>query len=185
MDTFICVLRTGGIYTPEHVHRLEEMVWRHYKPTPFICLTDHPEQHGIRLRHGWPGWWSKLEVFAHDLGKTCFLDLDVTICGALDWLDDLPTDHGEVWAMKDALLPGMNSSVMVWQGARHHVLNGFDGTLHPGGDQRWIETKLRDQVQYIHPPRVTSYKVHGPETGSIVVYHGKPKPWAVVHSRCE
>jgi hypothetical protein len=29
---------------------------------------------------------------------------------------------------------------------------------------------------------VTSFKVHGPDSGAVVVYHGKPKPWEVVHN---
>jgi hypothetical protein len=182
MDTFVCVLKTGGIYGPEHVQRLSDMIWRYYKPTPVICLTDHPEQHGIRLVKGWEGWWSKLELFDHDFGKTCYFDLDVTIRSVISWLDALPTDDGQVWGMKDALLPNLNSSVMVWQGPRPEVTKDYDGTPHSGGDQKWIYSKLKDSIQYLHPPLVTSFKAHGPKSGSVVVYHGKPKPWDVVHN---
>lgn len=179
---FVCVLKTGGIYTAAHVERLRAMLWR-----PVICLTDDPEVTGpaIPLRHGWPGWWSKLELFEHDLGHVCYLDLDVTVQHT-EWLATL---HPAIfYAMADAYQPDgclINSSVMVWSGKKTRLIEGItDADMqHPGGDQQWIWRKLNENkmlTELLRPPAVASYKKHGkrPEHG-VVVYHGRPKPWDV------
>jgi hypothetical protein len=39
--TIACVLRSGGIYTPEWVHRLKRGIERHASAPPrFVCLSD-------------------------------------------------------------------------------------------------------------------------------------------------
>lgn len=178
--TFVCVLKTGGLYTAAHVDRLWQMLRRyHAAPFRFICLTDDPAvPYGRALRHGWPGWWAKLEIFEHDWGLTCYLDLDVTITAPLDWLDALPA--GRFHGMQDAFLPGrMNSSVMIWTGPLPGVTAGFDIDVHRQdreGDQAWIETQIHNWMPLV-PPQVCSFKKHGLDAASIVVFHGKPKPW--------
>ena len=179
---FACVLKTGGIYTAAHVERLRAMLWQ-----PVTCLTDDPEVTGpkIALKHGWPGWWSKLELFEHDLGHVCYLDLDVTV-QHLDWLAEL--DPAVFYGMRDAYEPDgslFNSSVMVWSGKRPDLVEGITAQdmQHPGGDQQWIWRKLNESkpvAQLLRRPDVASYKKHGkrPEFG-VVVYHGQPKPWDV------
>lgn len=176
---FVCVLKTGGIYTAAHVERLRAMLW-----APVTCLTDDPEVTGpkIALRHGWPGWWSKLELFEHDLGRVCYLDLDVTV-QHMDWLKTL--DATSFYAMADAYQPDgcqLNSSVMVWSGKRPDLVEGITAQdmQHPGGDQQWIWRKLAGNYKLLTIPAVASYKAHGksPEFG-VIVYHGKPKPWDV------
>lgn len=173
---FTCVLKRGGIYNATHVERLRSMV-----PYPVICLTDDPavRQPTVPLTNGWPGWWSKLELFKLS-GRFVFFDLDVTI-QRLDWLDSL--DKSQFYAMADAWQPGgclINSSVMVWNGPRLDLIADFrlEFSHHIGGDQDWIYRHLNGQFSLIMPPDVASYKKHGalPEAG-VVVYHGKPKPW--------
>jgi hypothetical protein len=173
---FVCVLKTGGIYTAAHVERLRAMLWK-----PVICLTDDPEvtEPKLPLVHGWKGWWSKLELFEHDFGHVCYLDLDVTV-NHLDWLNGL--DPAQFYIMEDAFKPGgchVNSSVMVWDGPRPDLVNVTDKEMeHPGGDQDWIWKRLQGKFKFLNPPDVVSYKKHGakPENG-VVVYHGLPKPW--------
>jgi len=183
---FVCVLKSGGIYTPAHVERLRAMVWQ-----PVTCLTDCPDVPGptLPLRHGWPGWWSKLELFEHDLGHVCYFDLDVTV-QSLDWLKDL--DSAAFYAMADAYQPGgcpVNSSVMVWQGPMPAIVAGFGPEAMagcPGGDQEWIWRKLGSAIRLIQPPAVVSYKKHGKKAEyGVVVYHGRPKPWDVAEFEYE
>lgn len=187
--TFLTVLKTGGEYTAEHVARVFDMLAKHYQGAfRFLCLTDDSAvDQGIRcpLVKNWPGWWSKLELFMHDFGRCCYLDLDVTITGSIDWIDDFPTDAGEFYAMEDAMWPNsINSSFMLWSGARVHLLNGFSATGQPvtmpngqgNSDQVWINERIGPRI-YVNPPQVGSFKIHGEGSSSIVVYHGKPKPW--------
>lgn len=181
MDTFLTVLKIGGAYRAGHVSRLQAQIDAHYSGARHICLTDDAEVTGdvIALTMAWPGWWSKLELFRHDLGRCCYFDLDVTVNRSLAWVDQLPP--AELWAMQDAFLPGMNSSVMIWEGAKPQVFEGFDPTLPEprlrGGDQKWIGGALGSSVCFLHPPQVSSFKKHGAGSASVVVYHGHPKPW--------
>ncbi len=185
MLTFLTVLRSGGQYLPEHVQRLRQQIDLHHaQPHRHLCLTDLP---GIPesqpLLHGWPGWWSKLELFASPWpGPVVYLDLDVTVRADLGWLAEAMPAAGQLASMKDAWLPGMNSSVMLWQGSPLvHPLSFDPATAGdwPHGDQQWIEAHLRHPFQPLLPPQVSSFKAHGADSASIVVYHGKPKPWEV------
>lgn len=175
--TFVCVLKLGGIYDATHVDRLYQQVKSNYgKPFRFICLTDDPSAiSSTPLINGWKGWWSKLELFSHDWGRTCYLDLDVSIISDIGWLDQLPDGfHG----MLDARGDRLNSSVMVWSGPKPEVLDGFDIAIHGDdkeGDQSWIQSKLNSWGE-LTIPRVCSFKKSG-LAASIVVYHGRPKPW--------
>lgn len=89
--TVACVLRSGGIYTPEHVRILEAMVSRNLDSIDrFVCLTDLaldlPHVEPIKLHHNWPGTWSKLELFRpiFDEGeRILYIDLSTVICGNL------------------------------------------------------------------------------------------------------
>ena len=187
--TFLTVLKTGGEYTAAHVERVRAMLLAYYGDGfRFLCLTDDPAvDQSIRcpLIKGWPGWWSKLELFMHDFGRCCYLDLDITITDSIAWIDDLPTAAGEFYAMEDAMWPNtINSSFMLWSGARVHLLNGFSATGQPvtmpngqgNSDQVWINERIGPRI-YVKPPQVGSFKIHGEDSSSIVVYHGKPKPW--------
>lgn len=174
---FVCVLKTGGIYTAAHVERLREMI-----PHPVVCLTDDLDvaEPKLPLKYGWPGWWSKLEIFEHDFGRVCYFDLDVTI-QHLEWLDAL--DPNKFYGMADAYKPEgceLNSSVMVWNGRRPDLVSGITDQdfEHPGGDQQWIWRKLNGEFELLEPPLVASFKKHGKQSDfGVVVYHGRPKPW--------
>lgn len=182
--TFVCVLKSGGIYNKFHVDRLREQI-RVLTDAPLVCLTDltEIEEPRIPLIHNWPGWWSKLELFEHDLGECCYFDLDVII-KRLDWIDKL--DMKLFHAMRDAFHPSiLNSSVMLWKGRRCDIvgefsletLNGLTTAQKSAGDQWWI---LKHVVKWyeIPPPTVVSFKKHGNlKDAGVVVFHGSPKPW--------
>lgn len=175
---FLCVLKKGGQYTARHVERLRAML-----PAPVICLTDDAAvaEPTVPLAKGWPGWWSKLEMFFLK-GSFVYFDLDVTI-QHLDWLAALKP--GQFYAMADAWQPGgcpVNSSVLVWNGPRLDLVADFTAALahHAGGDQDWIWRHLHGDFELIQPPAVVSYKKHGtPKEAGVIVYHGKPKPWDI------
>jgi hypothetical protein len=190
MMTFATVLKTGGIYQSHHVTRLVAQIDAHYSaPHRHVCLTDDATVAGVdtlALQRDWPGFWSKLELFEHDMGRVCFLDLDVTVLASIDWLDGLDlTGPHLMYAMHDAFHPDtMNSSVMLWDRPMPELADGFDPGLPremlKGTDQLWVHQRLQrkspEAVVYLEPPLVCSFKKHG-LAASIVAFHGKPKPW--------
>lgn len=193
--TVACVLRSGGAYVPEHVEALQHGVSAHLSlPHRFICLTDmRVACASMPLRHGWPGWWSKIELFRGSLPRPVFyLDLDTVIVGSLD---DLVLGHRftMLHSMSRPTHPG--SGVMAWDMDVSHVYDAFLSdperwmrectTPDCWGDQGFIFRHLGltpDYWQDRYPGRVVSYKVHCrggvcPPGASIVAYHGRPRPW--------
>lgn len=200
----LCVLKSGGVYTPEYVERLYESVQRHGATTskrlPFVCLTDipdqiHPDIPVQRFHRDWPGWWSKMNLFwqtSHMKNRPHFyFDLDTVIH---DNIRDLLSygrrmKPGTLAMLQDFTYPGeVGSGVMVWRGCFKHVFNAFskdpDGhmtkyTRRPfWGDQDFIRDHCGVYIERIQdhvPGLIGSFKVgHAPL--SITCYHGTPKP---------
>jgi hypothetical protein len=83
----LTVLRSGGEYTPAHVRAMQRQVAQWAPGALFRCLSDVaiPGVETIPLRHKWPGWWAKLELFRPDIGGGyLFTDLDNVILGPID-----------------------------------------------------------------------------------------------------
>lgn len=189
----VCVLQTkrmsrGGHYGPQHVRWLRDQV-----PGDFVCLSsvDVPGVDTIPLKHGWPGWWSKIELFSDAIdGDLLYLDLDSVVTGDLQ---NLKRDRTTVCS--DFLRPQhVNSSVMyICQDDKPRVYDTFcrkpewymrEYRRWPAkwGDQGFIENCLLD-VQRFDKGLVRSYRKEcrqGVIKGTMVVsFHGKPKPWDV------
>lgn len=86
-----CVLKSGGVYGPDYVYRLKKAVESNcILPHKFTCLSDIPLDFcdTIPLLHGWPGWWSKIELFRPDLphNPVLYLDLDTVVLNNIDQL---------------------------------------------------------------------------------------------------
>jgi alpha-N-acetylglucosamine transferase len=133
-----------------------------------------------------PGWWSKIDLFqpGRFKGRVLYLDLDVTVVGALDDLVDYPYPF---CAIRDYQYPlQINSSVMAWDaGMADCVYNDFTRgvmeRLH--GDQNFIHEKMSTTT---FPKQwCPSYKKHVLPSGKVskdarvIVYHGSPRPWEV------
>jgi hypothetical protein len=98
--TVVCVLWMGEFldrhYSPDWVLRLRDQVAAHLpQPHRFVCLSnvDVPGVETLPLQHGWPGWWSQVEMFeaARDLGdRVLYLDLDVFVTGDLTPIVNYP-----------------------------------------------------------------------------------------------
>lgn len=202
--TVACVLRSGGVYDAEWVAKLQRGVARHLSvPHRFVCLSDVPLPATIEripLRHDWPGWWSKLELFAEPFeGTTLYFDLDSVIVGSLDAIAAHPhrfTMAHEYW--RPHLLC---STTMAWRGDYSEIYRRFaadpvalahhyDKVLPASGrvgDQAFIEDCFRDASEYPDTFRdlfgersIASYKVHNcqsapPADAAVVSFHGKPK----------
>jgi hypothetical protein len=125
--TVVCVLKTGGEYTPGHVERLREDVEANLTlDHRFVCVTDDVVTcQNVRLKHGWPGWWSKIELFRPGVlrGPVLYLDLDTRIVSNID---DIALGHrftilhnmsrGKGW-------PG--SGVMAWDADLSGIYQAF------------------------------------------------------------
>lgn len=196
MLSIAAVLKVGGIYTPEWVYKLKRGVERHLTiPHRFMCLSDiELDCERIPLKHDWPGWWSKIEIFSPGLisGPTLYLDLDTIITGNIDGFADLPYDF--------AMLKNFNETEMVGSGVMwfkkrapavvyerfiqdpQRIIDHYEAVKLGSyrGDQAFIYDVLDRQVDKISSPALRSYKKHCrgglPEGTSIVAFHGRPRP---------
>jgi SAM-dependent methyltransferase len=198
--TFACVLRSGGEYHAGHVAWLQRQVERHYPhPHRFVCLADvDVDCERIPLEHDWPGWWAKLELFKHDLGRVFYLDLDTVIVGDLTPLVDSDPTGGFAMLRNMSGHPCAGSGVMAWTGPRRELYEAFaaDPARHQAecvtktrwGDQGFIQAELEaagvtiDYLQDRHPGAIARglhvmERPAPPPECRLVVFNGKPRPW--------
>lgn len=201
------VLRSGGDFEPRHVARLVAQIERHLPGAEIVCLSDVAvECERIALKHDWPGWWAKMELYRPDIGgDLLYIDLDTTIVGPLDEI----AAAGQLTVLADFYRPELvQSSLMflpeadraeIWRAfssdpARHMAEcatrerwgdQGFLNELWNAGAARW---------QDVLPGQVVSWKLHVrkavnparesgdgtvPQRARIVCFHGAPRPWEV------
>lgn len=188
----ICVLRSGGCYGPAYVERLERMVRRHLPGVRrFVCLTDTPEQldcETIRMRHAFPGKWSKVELFDPDLplkGRILYLDLDVIVQDSLVPFVCMDTDFaiapGGAGKAKPGRVDGYNSSVMAFDaGARPELFTDFAPSVMDRlvGDQDWIGERCPSEAAF--PVEWVAKHREGQEPTAPVVLCNRPKPHELI-----
>lgn len=186
--TPVTVLRSGGEYKPEHVQRLAKQI------PNLKCFSDIPVPgvHCIPLKHNWPGWWSKMELFGPGLDTDILhFDLDTTIVGDITPLLKV----GKTTLLTDFYYPDVFASGLMYiqQSDKARVYEQFmaDPQSHMArytkppliGDQGFLNSVLTNpqRWQKVLPNKVVSYKVHCketiPEGASVVCFHGKPRPW--------
>lgn len=199
MLTVACVLKTGGEYAVEHVRTLRDQVRQHLKTTHrFVCLTDGTidDVETVPLVHGWPGWWSKIELFRPGAvqGPVLYLDLDTAVVGDIT---DIAEGH---WftVLRNFWRPdAIGSGLMAWQVTPTFVYDQFledpddfmKSYVVAGryGDQGFIQDAISPvDMRYwqdVHPGRVVSYRAHvrprhfRPTKASIVCFGGQFRPW--------
>jgi hypothetical protein len=196
MLTVACVLRSGGIYTPEWVTRLKAQVAANLPlPHTFVCLSDVdvPSVITLPLCHDWPGWWAKIESLTLP-GPVLYLDLDTVIVGDLSDIARVAMNPlvGSFVLLEDFYRPGgFGSGVMAWYGSEparfYHAFarapEDWMRRLGARGDQGFIEEQehgLTRRWQLLVPGQIVSYKADrceaGPPAGArIVCLHGRPK----------
>lgn len=178
-----CVLRSGGDFRPAHVQWLARQV------PGLVCLSDVPVPgvETIPLKHGWPGWFSKLEMFGPSLrGDVLMMDLDTVVL-------NLPDEPGETTVLQDFTHADVMGSGLMFVTAadRRRVWDAWmtDPAGHMAacsrwpkyGDQGFLQDHIGNAAKW--GDRVRSYKVHCtealPEGTDVVCFHGQPRPWAV------
>jgi hypothetical protein len=198
--TIACVFKTGGEYRADAVRALIAGVRANLTVEHrVVCLTDSEEDLGcgvVPLHHGWPGWWSKIELFrpgALPHGQKFYLDLDTIVVRNIDGLvDGHPfTLLKNFWA-DDRI----GSGLMAWSADLSAIYDRFveDAERHMAeyvttekwGDQGFIRFNSPitwERWQDRLPGKVVSFKRHCvpisriPEDAAIVCFHGAPRPW--------
>lgn len=200
----VCVLKSGGDFKPEHVERLADQVAGFTTVEyDFWCMTDYPPMSFnpdikvVSLKRGWPGWWSKLELFDH-FSDAFYMDLDTTVVGCLDPLLQPKDGFYALLDFDQKHRRGkLASGVMRWRGDYSFLTTRFAmrpddfiaryRTAERWGDQGYIGDMLVDiegmdwgALQEERPGAIESYKL-GQQTREtvLVCHHGKPRPWEV------
>lgn len=204
MRKIVCVLRSGGQYTPEHVYLLRDQLIDWSLDHHLVCLTDMEVGEGIfcvPLKYPQlEGWWSKLELASPIIpGDFLYIDLDTMIVGDISDIVNAP----DLTLLRDFYYPDRIASglMLLTEKERFALWEKFIKTPqdyirsahHSGeyvstGDQYvfdlfWRKTAKR--WQDVLPKQVISYKVHCQATGTyprgtrIICFHGEPKPWDV------
>lgn len=198
------VLRSGGEYKPEHVAALAPQIRRHLPDVELFCLSDTDiECDRISLRHDWPGWWAKMELYAPWIaGDLLYIDLDTVITGDLSDIAGIK----RLTVLSDFYRPErMGSGIMylpeeeraaIWEAWIADPDKHMEECTTPEkwGDQGFLQTHWLDRAdrwQDVLPGQVVSYKVHVrepqshretgngrvPDNARVVAFHGKPRPW--------
>ncbi len=204
--TVACVLRSGPEYKVEHVVALRDGVRRHLAMTHrFVALTDLVDEveaagvDAIPLKHDWPGWFSKIELFRGDLfeGPVFYADLDTIVVGPLD---DIVLGHRftvlqSFWSAEEKRI---GSGLIAWDADLSAIYREFERsstrwmreykTTAKWGDQGFIyyNSPIRpERWQQKYPGRIFSYKrdilragAVIPASASVIAFHGVPRPWA-------
>lgn len=188
--TIVCVLRSGGpVYTPEWVWALKRGLRRHLTDYEFRVFSDLGcfGQWGTRLAHDFPGWWSKLCLFAPGLfpGRVLYLDLDTLPVGDLG---ELAGYSGRLAMLADFGSPQkIASGVMAWGGDEAApIYEAFRRQerrwlQHPGQRMDLFLREVCDPVrlQDHFPGQLVSFKRHArsgiPVGARLVSFHGRPR----------
>lgn len=183
---YLIVVRQGDKYGPEYPQMLRRQA-KVSSGLDTLVLGDGIDA-DIRLERGWPGWWSKLELFRPDLEPIrpfLYVDLDSFILGDVSRLiQDKPYICREWWTN----LEGVQSSVMVIAKDTCEIWDTWMekprewmGIAGNRGDQWFLNKFQWNYIQDNYPDYVGSYKKHNLEKPRhrIVTFHGKPKPHEV------
>jgi hypothetical protein len=199
-----CVLKSGGVYRPPYVWKLFNGVRKNYSGDfKFLCLSDYgpevqlrdPRFYHIPLKHGFEGWWSKMELFLQE-GPLLYFDLDTIVVGDITPLVKAVEGlcENEIIMLRPfnpRQRHGSNASgVMGWVGDKSEIFFGFNyrDRTHYFGDQNFINCSIRDRGIVVSHVQDYIGGVHSfkrecqqelPKGARIVCFHGRPRPHEV------
>ena len=181
----VLVLRGGGEYTVEHVTRLVNQIGRKHPVWVYTDVGDIPGVETVPLLHGWPGWWSKMEMFRHPR-PFLYMDLDTTVVRPLKRIIEAAQPHSFV-ALRDVYRgdknPGvLQSSILYSNGSHRGLYEAYRDNPRniPGGDQIFMEKHVENPVFWQDiTDEISSFKKPTNRDPSVWIFHGKPRPWDV------
>ena len=208
MDTYkhtvVLVLRRGGVFKFFDAQLLAFHLHKHYGDgLRVICLTDtissNIQLHDMLLvpffNKEWPGWWSKMNMFAPELEKYrpfLYIDLDTAIVG--DFKKFMPDNNfNKFIALSDFYRQNLLASGILWIPEGSEVITKIwnewikrpEGIIKQfRGDQDFLRTiasksavKWQDLTTGIKSfkPKSKMWLRELPADAAIVCFHGRPK----------
>jgi len=198
MIDIFCVLRSGGDYDVDYMERLAAMVKRNLTlPYTFNCMSDIDfDIEGIvriPLKHNWPGWWSKMELFSFaPKNRIVFFDLDTIIIKNIDALCQIHMPDGFAMIHDVGRPASLASGIMSWDADLRFLYNctkNITNFIRPDGRlymeqefiEKWCNPMLIPTTIQFQFKGIVSYKYNCtpqnlPDEATIVCFHGKPRP---------
>jgi len=146
-----------------------------------LVLGDGPDA-DVKLRHGYEGWWAKLELFSPDLKAYrpfLYLDLDSIVLGAIPDIDSEKFMMCEEWNPTCHKRNVCQSSMMWIPKEVDYIWESIDAQTikTKGGDQAWLCQFNEEFLTEKYPYLVGSYKFGDMEEPkhNVVTFHGRPK----------
>lgn len=193
--TVACVLRSGGDYDASWVRALERGVSEHLpQPHRFVCLSDVPVHcERIPLGHGWPGWWSKMNVLAlpESYGHVLYMDLDTLPVGDLS---DVASYAGDFAMIRNVngRTQDRQSAVMAFRAGGWYIMALYEAFAQQAesemgsypGDGQWLHAHAPEPavLQDLYPGQIVSakwdvkYETEGPRGDvRLALGHGPPR----------
>lgn len=195
------VLKTGGVdYTSKYVNATANNIRSSVGyDSEIVCITDDASginsvDRVVKMRHNWPKWWGKIELFREDITKNkhcLFMDLD-TVC--LKNIDFLCATAPGFYGIRDFYnLNTMQTGIMKWEvtdqsASIYHKFKNCDISKYISmGDHQWIGASVENPIfiQDKFPGEICSYKKHLAHIHkkfmdpSVVCFHGTPRPHTV------
>lgn len=197
----LCVLRKGREYGPDQVAALRDSLQAH-RDARLVCLSDVAVPcERVPLKHDWPGWWAKVELFAYDWKEpVLYVDLDTVFLGNPSGL--ARCSPGFTMLARVGMPGDVGSGVMSWRGDYSHVYRAFKSdpasaikgyrTTTKWGDQSFIRDHIgRENIETFPHGLAVSFKAECTRKGDprtfrlpsrsarILYFHGKPRSWEV------
>lgn len=183
----------GDKYHPGYVYALRDAVKKYLSVDhEFICITTSKLE-GVTTKKPhvpYHGWWQKIGLFAPNMatGPSIYLDLDVVICGSLDYLVPYTQRPGlsapANWAASGH--GGIQSSVMAWAGNWNDPFYKIKPQWPQVSERLWGDQEFLWEIlgdNWARLPGVCSYKYHCKQglkkNSAVIVFHGKPDPHEV------
>lgn len=201
--TVFLVLKTGGdIYNSRYVNATANNIRANLTyPHELVCITD--SYHGItsvdrliKMRHDYPKWWGKIELFRDDVTKNShclFIDLDTV---ATKNIDNFCRLQGDFFGLRDFYtITTLQTGIMKWEVGEQSlsIYNKFVNTDFSKyinkGDHEWVgqTVKSYDFLQDCLPGELCSYKkdlsylCKNLKDPSLICFHGDPRPHTITH----
>lgn len=195
----VCVLKSGGDYDIDYIIKLKNMIDRNTTaPYEFVCLTDMDIDKNIcksiKLIYGYPGWWSKIELFRSGLinaKQIIYFDLDTIVLKNIDDLLNFQHNFSALypWNERSRQNGLYASGMMAWKNNNtfSFLFDQFDSKeikKYRKGDQEYISRTLENndkKPEFFQSlfPGIYSYKRNCkeqlPEDARIICFHGKPR----------